>query len=162
MSSVNWAEVPGGKGLAPMVSKYETTTYLALPFPSMTKMLPSVYQISSRLDRGSSNNPSQGFVQWFKVFRQEWKRRESSGPGKRIAGLRTSQRGIMRLGLSSTTWYLRILWSDIHKWPFPFRSCFTWWLVKIVSFPTKECFKTYSNRSARAARFWRQGEIASQ
>ena len=27
MSSANWAEVPGGKGLASMVSKLETTAY---------------------------------------------------------------------------------------------------------------------------------------
>ena len=27
MSSANWAEVPGGRGLASMVSKLETTTY---------------------------------------------------------------------------------------------------------------------------------------
>ena len=71
MSSANWAEVPGGKGLASMVSKMETTPYPALLFPSKTKLLPSVCQISSGLVRGSSDNPSQGFVQWPKVFRQE-------------------------------------------------------------------------------------------
>ena len=32
MSSANWAEVPGGKGLASMVSKLETTSYPALFF----------------------------------------------------------------------------------------------------------------------------------
>ena len=62
MSSANWAEVPGGRGLASMVSKLETTAYSALLFPSKTKLLPSVYQISSGLFRGSSDNPSQGFV----------------------------------------------------------------------------------------------------
>ena len=36
-----------------------------------TKLLPSVYQIFSGLVRGSSDNPSQGFVQWSKVSRQE-------------------------------------------------------------------------------------------
>ena len=71
MSSTNWPEVPGGRGLTCMVSKLETTTYLALLFPSKTKLLPSVYQISSGLVRGSSNNSSQGFVQWSKVSRQE-------------------------------------------------------------------------------------------
>ena len=71
MSSANWAEVPGGKGLASMVSKLETTAYPALLFPSKTKLLPSVYQISSGLVRGYSDNPSQGFVQWSKVSRQE-------------------------------------------------------------------------------------------
>ena len=58
MSSANWAEVPGGKGLASMVSKLETTAYLALLFPSKTKLLPSVYQISSGLVRGSSDIPA--------------------------------------------------------------------------------------------------------
>ena len=66
-SSANWAEVTGGKGLASMVSKLETTAYPALLFPSKTKLLPSVYQISSGLVRGSSDNPSSGFVLWSKV-----------------------------------------------------------------------------------------------
>ena len=68
MSSAKWAEVPGGKGLASMVSKLEITAPL---FPSKTKLLPSVYHISSGLVRGSSDNPSWGFVQWSKVSRQE-------------------------------------------------------------------------------------------
>ena len=71
MSSANWAEVPGGKGLASMVLKLETTAYPALLFSSKTKLLPSVYQISSGLVRGSSDSPSRGFVQWSKVSRQE-------------------------------------------------------------------------------------------
>ena len=163
MSSANWAEVPGGKGLASMVSKLETTAYPALLFPSKTKLLPSVYQISSGLARGSSDNPSRGFVQWSKVSRQEWKGREPSGVGRRVSGLRTSQGHIMRPGFSiSTTWYLRILWSDIHKWPLPFRSCFTWWLVKTVSLPSKESFKASCIRTAIAVRFRRQGEVSSQ
>ena len=71
MSSANWAEVPGGKDLASVVSKLETTAYPDLLFPSKTKLLLSVYQISSGLVRGSSENPSQSFVQWSKVSRQE-------------------------------------------------------------------------------------------
>ena len=59
MSSVNWAEVPGGRGLASMISKLETTAYLALLFPSKTKLLPLVYQISPGLVRGPSDNLSQ-------------------------------------------------------------------------------------------------------
>ena len=43
MGSANWAEVPGGKGLASKVSKLETTAYPALLFPSKRKLLPSVY-----------------------------------------------------------------------------------------------------------------------
>ena len=71
MSSANWAEVPGGRGLASMISKLETTAYPALLFPSKTKLLLSVYQISSGLVRGSSDTPSRGFVWWSKVSRQE-------------------------------------------------------------------------------------------
>ena len=56
MSSANWAEVPGGKGLASMVSKLETTAYPALLFPSKTKLLPSAYQIFSGLVSGSSDS----------------------------------------------------------------------------------------------------------
>ena len=70
MSLANWAEVPGGKGLASVVSELETTAYPALPFPSKTKLLSSVYQIPSGLVRGSSDNPW-GFVQWSKIYRQE-------------------------------------------------------------------------------------------
>ena len=70
MSSANWAEVPGGRGLASVVSKLETTAYPAL-CPSKTKLFPSMYQISSGLVRGSSDNPSWGFVQWSKVSKQE-------------------------------------------------------------------------------------------
>ena len=58
MSSANWAEVPGGRGLASMIAKLETAAYPALLYPSKTKLLPSVYQISSGLVRGSSDNPS--------------------------------------------------------------------------------------------------------
>ena len=63
MSSANWAEIPGGKCLACVVSKLETTVYPALLFPSKIKLLPSVYQISSGLVRGSFDSPSCGFVQ---------------------------------------------------------------------------------------------------
>ena len=162
----------GGRGLASMVSKLETTAYMALLFPSKTKLLPSVeadgssfqicfqicFQISSGLVRGSSNIPSWGFGQWSKVSRQEWKAKEPSGVGRRVAELRTSQGDIVRPGFSiNTTWYLRILWSDIHKWPLPFRSCFTWWLVKMVNLPPKDNFKASSIKIAIAARFKRQG-----
>ena len=71
INSVNWAEVPGGKDLASMVSKLKTAVHPALLFPSKTKLLPSVYQISSGLVSGSSDNPSWGFVQWSKVSRQD-------------------------------------------------------------------------------------------
>ena len=56
MSSANWAEVTGGKCLAPMVSKLEGTAYTVL-FPSKTKLFPSVYMMSSGLVR-FSDNPS--------------------------------------------------------------------------------------------------------
>ena len=42
MSSANLAEVPGGRGLASMVSKLETTASPVLLFPTKTKLLPSV------------------------------------------------------------------------------------------------------------------------
>ena len=54
MISANWAEVHGGKGLGSMVSKLETTAHPSLLFPSKTKLLLPVYQISSGLVRGSS------------------------------------------------------------------------------------------------------------
>ena len=158
MSWANWAEVTCGKGLVFMVSKLETSACPALLFSSKTKLLPSVYQISSGLVRGSSDNPSLGFVQWSKVSRQEWKGREPLGVGRRVVQLRTSQGDIAIPEFSiSTAWYLRILWSDNHKWPLPFRSYFSWWLVKLVSLPPKESFKASSIRTAIAATLRRQG-----
>ena len=71
MSSTNWAEVPGGRGLASMISKLEITAYQALLFLSKIKLLLSGYQISSGLVRGSSDKPSRAFVQWSNVSRQE-------------------------------------------------------------------------------------------
>ena len=68
MRSANWAELPGGKGLASVVSKLKTTAYLALFFTSKPKLLPSVYQISSGFFRGYSDNPSQGLAQWSKFL----------------------------------------------------------------------------------------------
>ena len=44
-------------------------------------------------------------------------------------------------------------WSNIHKWPLPFRSCFTWWLLKIVSLSSTESFKASSIRTAIDTRF---------
>ena len=138
----NWAEVPGGKGLASMVSKLETTACPALLFLSKTKLLPSVYQISSVLVRGSSDNPSQHFIQWSKVSSQKWKGREPLGVGRWVTELIISQGVIVRPGFSfSTIWNLRILWSDSHKRPLQFRSYFTWWLIKIISLLPKESFK---------------------
>ena len=93
MSSPSWAEEPGGRGLASVISKLETTAYPAL-LSSKTKLFPSVYLISSGLVRESSDNPSRGFVQWPKVSRQERKGRGPSGISRRLAGLRTSQGGI--------------------------------------------------------------------
>ena len=80
MSSANWAEVPGGRGVASMVSKLETTAYLALFFPSKTKLLPPVYQISSKLVRGSSDNPSQGFFFFSSVPRFLGKNERGESP----------------------------------------------------------------------------------
>ena len=41
---------------------------------------------------------------------------------------------------------------------FPFRSCFTWWLVKIVGLPPKESFKASSIMIAKISK---AGEPAS-
>ena len=53
-------------------------------------------------------------------------------------------------------------WSNIHKWLLPFRSCFTWWLLKIVSLSPRESFKASSIRTVMAARFQKQGKISYQ
>ena len=87
----------GDTGLVSMVSKLKTTGYPALLFPSKTKLLPSVYQISLGLVRGSSDNPSQGFVQW---LLGKCERGERPRVGRKVAGLRPSQGYIVRPGLS--------------------------------------------------------------
>ena len=97
MSLANWAEVPGSKGLDAMVSKLETIAYPALLFPSKTKLLPSVFQISSGLVRGSSDNPSWGFVQGFQT---RLKGERALGGREEVAGLRTSQGDLVRPGFS--------------------------------------------------------------
>ena len=102
MISANWAEVPGGKGLASMVSKLEATAYPSL-YPSKTKLPPSMYQISSGLVIGSSDNPSQGFVHWPKVSWQQQKGREPLDVGRRVVGLRTSEGDIVKSGFSIST-----------------------------------------------------------
>ena len=63
MSSANWVEVPGGRGLVYMIPRFEITVYPTLSFPSETKLLPLEYQMSSGLVRESSDNSSQGFIQ---------------------------------------------------------------------------------------------------
>ena len=53
MSSANWSEVPGGKGLASVVSKLETTAYLALLFSIQDKAasisVPDFLRIGQRI-----------------------------------------------------------------------------------------------------------------
>ena len=71
ISSANWIEVAAGKGLASMVSKLETTAYLALLFPSKTKLLRSVCPISSDSSEDLLKIPFFFFLQWPKVSRQE-------------------------------------------------------------------------------------------
>ena len=75
-------------------------------FSIQDKAASSVCQISSGLARGSSNNPSWGFVQWSKVSRQQWKGREPSGVGRRVAGLKTSQVDIVRTGFFHTLYLI--------------------------------------------------------
>ena len=130
MSSANWAQVPGGKGLASIVLKFETTgSSFSIQDKTASIRVPDFLRIGQKIFWQSLS----GFVQWSKVSRQEWKGREPTRVGRGVTGLRTSQGDIVRPGFSiSTIWYLRILWTDIHKWPQPFRSCFPWWLIKIV------------------------------
>ena len=77
MSSASLAKVTGGRDLASLVSKLETTAYPALLFPSKTKLLPSVFQISSGLVRRSSDNPSRGFFSSGPRFLDKSERGES-------------------------------------------------------------------------------------
>ena len=139
MSSANWAEVPDGKGL-PLWSQNWRLLNIWLFFSHLRQ---SCFHQCTRLPQDRSEDlltiPLQVFSNDPK-FPGKSERGESHwGVGWRVVGLRISQGGIVRPGFSiSTTWYLRILWSDIHKWALPFKSCFTCWLVKIVSLPQRE------------------------
>ena len=73
MSSDNWAGVPGANGLASMVSKLEITAYPAVFF-FFSHPRQSCFHQCTRFPQdwsGPSGTPSRGFVQWFKVSRQE-------------------------------------------------------------------------------------------
>ena len=158
MSSATWAEVPGGKDLASIVLKLETTAYIWVFFFHIRQ---SCFHQCARFPQDwledllkiplgvLSNGP--------KFLGYSERERKPSVVGRRVPGLKTSQGDVVRPGLSiSTTRYLRILWSDIHKWPLPFTSCFTWWLVKNVSLPLERVLKSLLSASI-AARLWRQG-----
>ena len=103
MSSANWAEIPDGKGFTSMVSKLEATAYPALLLPSKTKLLPSVYQISSGLVRGSSLTITLWVLSSGPRFLGKSERGKPSGVGRRVAGLRSSQGDIVRSGFSIST-----------------------------------------------------------
>ena len=103
MSSANWAEVPGSKGLASMVSKLETTAYPALLFPSKTKLLLSVYQISSGLVRYCLLTIHLGVLSSGPKFLGKSEREECTEVGRKVAGLRTSQGDVVRAGFSIST-----------------------------------------------------------
>ena len=96
ISSANWAEVPGGKGFTFMVSKLEVTAYPALLLPSKTKLLSSVYQISSGLIRGSSLTIALRVLSSGPRFIGKNERGKPLTVGRRVAGLRTSQEDIIR------------------------------------------------------------------
>ena len=55
MSSGDWAEVPGGRGLASMISKLETTAYLGSSFSIQDKAasisVPDFLRIGQRIFR---------------------------------------------------------------------------------------------------------------
>ena len=51
---------------------------VSLIFLKRSLVFPTVYHSSSQLVRGSSDNPSGGFVKWSKVSKKEWKGREPS------------------------------------------------------------------------------------
>ena len=67
MSSANWAEVPGGKGLASVVSKLETTAYsalLSIQDKAASISVPDFLRIGQRIFRQSLSgfcSVSQGF-----------------------------------------------------------------------------------------------------
>ena len=102
MSSGNWAEEAGGKGLVSMVSKLETTTYLALLFPSKTNLLPSAYLISQEWSGDLLTIPL-SVLSSGPRFLGKGERERALGVGRRVAGLRTSQGDIVRPGFSIST-----------------------------------------------------------
>ena len=123
LSSANWAEVPCGKSLASMGSQHLRLLYTQLFFLHSWQ---SCFHQCTRLPQDWSEDL---FTIPLGVLSSSPKflgKSEGGQLGKNLT------RGYKPGFSISTTWYLRILWSDIHKWPLPFRGCFTWWLVKIV------------------------------
>ena len=154
MSSANWAEVPGGRGLASMVSKLETTAQLALLFPSKTKLLPSVYQISSGLVKVYSDNASRGFAQCAQGFQTRVKGERALGGRQEGGWVKNLTRGYNEARI----FHQHYLVSEDSLIRNPqmasqIQEFFTWWLVKIVNLSPKESFKASSIRIAKAARF---------
>ena len=158
MSSTNWAEAPSGKGLASMVSKLETDAYLTLLFQSNTKLLPSVYWFPKVWSEDLLAIPLWGLSSGPRFLGINERGERPWGVARRLDTLRTFQGDIVRPEFSiSTTWYMRIHWSDIHEWLLLF-SCLTWRPIKSVSslLPPGENFKASSISTAISVRFWRK------
>ena len=159
MSSTNWTEVPGGKFLASWSQNWRLLHIRLFFFHSRQSCSHQCTRFPQDWSEDLLTIPLGVLSNGPKFLSKS--EGEPSGVGRRVAGLRSSQGDTGRLGFSiSTTWYLRILLSDIHKWPLWFRSCFTWWLAKIVC--PWESFKASSIRTAVASRFQRQGKISFQ
>ena len=101
MSSADWAEIPGGKGLAPMVSKLEATEYPALLFPPRLICFYQCARFSQDWSEDLLTVPlgvlSSGPKFLGKIERGE----RPSGVCRKVAGLRTSQGDIPRLDFPS-------------------------------------------------------------
>ena len=99
MSPDNWAKVTGGKE-ASMVLKLETTSYLALLFHLSQRCFCQCTIFPQDWSEDLLTVPL-GVLSSGPRFLDESERRESPrGVGRRVAGLRTSQRDIVRPGFS--------------------------------------------------------------
>ena len=96
MSSANWAEVPGGRGLASMVSNWRLLHIRLFFFHPRQSYFHQCTRFPQDWSEDLLTIPLGVLSSGPRFLGQEWKGREPSEVGRRVAGLRTSQGDIVR------------------------------------------------------------------
>ena len=102
MSSANWAEVPGGKRLAFMVSKLGTSAYPALLFHPRQSCFHQCTRLTQDWSEDLLTIPL-GILSSGPRFIGKSERERVLGSRQEVAGLRNSQGDIVKPGFSIST-----------------------------------------------------------